>query len=165
LTENPYKSIRIDPDSGSTLRISGSACPSLYGPGHHTIELRIVDPGTGVSWLRGFELFVPDAMPLSTPRPSVVNWHGCGSDPQRFDSGQPTTTRLDLSGSRTYILNEDPEWFKTVRAPFRQPDEPHSLPIASACDLVEVGYRPPSPFLAERELSLRPDASAMMGFD
>jgi poly(3-hydroxybutyrate) depolymerase len=67
-------------------KVAPGTCPSLYGPGDHTVELRIVDPGTGFAWLRSFELFVPDSMPLSEERPTLVNWHGCGSDPGRFES-------------------------------------------------------------------------------
>ena len=71
-----------------------TTCPSLYGPGSHTIELRIVDPDTGFAWLRSFELFIPDSMPLSEQRPSVVNWHGCGSDPERYDSESEMNDRV-----------------------------------------------------------------------
>ena len=78
---------------------------------------------------------MPDAMPLSTPRPSVVNWHGCGSDPQRFDSGQPTTTRLDLSGSRTFILNENPESVNSNNI-----IDSLSYPLKEAREQFEVNY-------------------------
>ena len=51
-----------------------STCPSAYGPGKHTVDLRVTDPDTGMLWFRSLEVSVPDDMPLETERPSVIQW-------------------------------------------------------------------------------------------
>jgi hypothetical protein len=61
-------------------------CPSAYGPGKYTIQLQVTNPGDGSIWSRSFEVYVADEMPLSTPRPAVMMWHGCNSDPEKFES-------------------------------------------------------------------------------
>jgi poly(3-hydroxybutyrate) depolymerase len=68
----------------SPSAIQPGTCPSLFGPGKHSIDLRVADPNGGV-WERNIQVFVPDALPLDEERPSVLNIHGCGSDPEKFE--------------------------------------------------------------------------------
>ena len=61
--------------------VAAAACPSRVGPGHHTVRLSL--SSGGVAWERSVEVHVPHDMP-ARPRPAVLMWHGCGSDPEKF---------------------------------------------------------------------------------
>lgn len=73
------------------------ACPSLYGPGKHSIQLQIQDPG-GSRWERSFEVYVAPDLSLTEQRPTVLMWHGCGSDPEKFEQEAEMDKRVGKFG-------------------------------------------------------------------
>ena len=46
-------------------------------------------------------MFVPDEMPLSEQRPTMMMWHGCGSDPEKFEE----ESEMDLRVGRFQFYN------------------------------------------------------------
>lgn len=76
-----------------TVATTKATCPSQFPPGKHTITLDVTDP-SGAQWARSFEVFVPEEMPLAEERPAIVNWHGCGSDPEKFEEESELDQRV-----------------------------------------------------------------------
>ena len=62
--------------------VTTSRCPSSLGPGLHTVRLDV--PSEGTVYARAFDVYVAASQPLRQRRPVVVMWHGCGSDPEKF---------------------------------------------------------------------------------
>jgi hypothetical protein len=72
-------------------RPATGGCPSKLGPGRHSVALWLPDAADpSVVWSRGLEVVVAVGMARSTPRPAVVMWHGCGSDPEKFQEESGT---------------------------------------------------------------------------
>ena len=42
------------------------------------------DPRPALTGERSFDVMVADEMPLDEQRPTMLMWHGCGSDPEKF---------------------------------------------------------------------------------
>ena len=82
--------------SGGTPPANAAACPSRYGPGEHSIRMSI--PAAGVTWEREFVVSVPASLPMAEPRPSVIMWHGCGSDIEKFKLESGVADRIDAHG-------------------------------------------------------------------
>ena len=74
-----------------------TTCPTTLPPGKHTIALSVTDPG-GAQWARSFEVFVPEEIDPAEPRPAIVNWHGCGSDPEKFEEESELDQRVGRFG-------------------------------------------------------------------
>lgn len=79
-----------------------SRCPSAFGPGKHVVRLSL--PGEGVTWERSFDLFVPATMPLGRRQPALFMWHGCGSDPEKFQEESEMHIRAAQRREQYYVL-------------------------------------------------------------
>lgn len=79
-----------------------SRCPSAFGPGKHVVRLSL--PGEGVTWERSFDLFVPETMPLGRRQPALFMWHGCGSDPEKFQEESEMHLRAAQRREQYYVL-------------------------------------------------------------
>lgn len=78
----------------------GAMCPSMYGPGEHSIRVSI--PADGVVWEREFVVTVPPTL-TEEPAPAMIMWHGCGSDIEKFklESGMDEHVRTHSTGYYT----------------------------------------------------------------
>jgi poly(3-hydroxybutyrate) depolymerase len=75
-------------------------CPSTVGPGLHTVRLDVpAEGGSDVLFGRAFDIFVASTLPLRNRRPAVLMWHGCGSDPEKF---QDESEMNDRAAARRY---------------------------------------------------------------
>ena len=103
--------------SALALRLSAAPqCPSTVGPGKHTVRLSI--DSDGVVWERSFDLFVPQTMPLRELRPALLMWHGCGSDPEKFQEESEMHLRAAHRGDQYYVL--DPRGTSSALSPALQ---------------------------------------------
>ena len=76
------------------LRPACAGCPARLAPGHH--DLRMPIEADGVTWERQFSVFVPEG--LAGAAPSVMMWHGCGSDVEKFQSESGMNDRVGRFG-------------------------------------------------------------------
>ena len=76
-----------------------STCPSQLGPGLHTIRMDVpdaVDPE--FVWSRAFDVYVPAEMDPNVESPTMLMWHGCGSDPEKFQEESEMNQRVGRFG-------------------------------------------------------------------
>lgn len=76
-----------------------STCPSAYGPGLHQIRMSIPDADDpSFVWERAFDLYVAAEMDPMVESPAVTMWHGCGSDPEKFQEESEMNERVGRFG-------------------------------------------------------------------
>ena len=56
------------------------------------------DPRPALTGERSFDVMVADEMPLDEQRPTMLMWHGCGSDPEKFQEESEMNQRVGRFG-------------------------------------------------------------------
>jgi hypothetical protein len=105
-----------------------SQCPSAYGPGKHQIRMSIPDvDDPSFIWERMFDLIIGDGMPLEEERPTVLMWHGCGSDPEKFQEESEMGDRV----ARFHYYSIWPRGTSCVYCSAPNPRVPHATDLSS----------------------------------
>ena len=82
---------------------ASAACPSRLSPGEHMV-------GVGIAGVeRTFFISVP--VEVSTPRPAVTMWHGCGSSPEKFE----LESQMNVNAAERNVYNIYPQGTGTPR--------------------------------------------------
>jgi hypothetical protein len=79
--------------------LASAACPTSLPAGKHEIPLSFANEN------RKFFLKIPDSVDVTTERPLVISWHGCGSSPEKFED----ESLLDVNVGNYQMYNIYPE--------------------------------------------------------
>ena len=76
-----------------------ATCPSQLGPGLHTIRMNVPDGSDPeFIWSRAFDVYVPAELDPNVESPTMLMWHGCGSDPEKFQEESEMNLRVGRFG-------------------------------------------------------------------